>query len=196
MSTTVSAYSLPEPPPWDIGRPQRAIAKLVEAGLFTGRVLDVGCGTGEHTLLLAARGVDVLGIDPSEIAIERATKKSEERGIPAHFEVGSGLALAGYGQFDCILDSGVWHIFDDANRALYTQNLASALKPGGLYVSLIFSDLEPPGWGPRRVSEDEIRESFASGFQIESIEASLYENTHKPPGAKALLSKIRRVSSG
>ncbi|PRC49539.1 SAM-dependent methyltransferase, partial [Mycobacterium sp. ITM-2017-0098] len=50
-------------PPWVIGEPQQAVVDLERAGLITGRVLDVGCGTGEHTILLAAAGYDVLGVD-------------------------------------------------------------------------------------------------------------------------------------
>ena len=42
-------------PPWDIGRPQPAFLALAEAGALRGRVLDVGCGTGEHTLMAAGR---------------------------------------------------------------------------------------------------------------------------------------------
>src|SRR5215217_4972205 len=51
------------PPPWDIGRPQPAFLELAEQGALTGRVLDVGCGTGEHALMAAARGFDATGID-------------------------------------------------------------------------------------------------------------------------------------
>ena len=39
-------------PPWDIGRPQPAFLALAEASAIQGRVLDVGCGTGEHRLQL------------------------------------------------------------------------------------------------------------------------------------------------
>jgi hypothetical protein len=35
-------------PPWEIGRPQPALLALAEAGAIHGRVLDMGCGTGEH----------------------------------------------------------------------------------------------------------------------------------------------------
>ena len=47
------------PPPWDIGRPQPAIEPLS----FSGRVLDVGCGTDEHALLAASRGLEATGVD-------------------------------------------------------------------------------------------------------------------------------------
>src|ERR1039458_5240791 len=43
-------------PPWDIGRPQPAFLALAEAGTIRGRVLDVGCGTGEHALMAASMG--------------------------------------------------------------------------------------------------------------------------------------------
>src|SRR5881628_1922631 len=41
-------------PPWDIGRSQPAIMRLAETGQITGLVLDIGCGTGENVLYLAA----------------------------------------------------------------------------------------------------------------------------------------------
>ncbi len=40
-------------PPWDIGRPQPAFLALAQEGAIRGRVLDVGCGTGEHVLMAA-----------------------------------------------------------------------------------------------------------------------------------------------
>ena len=50
-------------PPWDIGRPQPAFLALAEAGTIRGRVLDVGCGTGEHALMAASMGLEATGID-------------------------------------------------------------------------------------------------------------------------------------
>ena len=49
-------------PPWDIGRPQRAFLRLAEDGAFRGRMLDVGCGTGEHALLAASMGLEATGV--------------------------------------------------------------------------------------------------------------------------------------
>ena len=59
-------------PPWDIGRPQAAFAALGDAGLIHGRVLDVGCGTGEHVLMCADLGLDATGADLAQVALRAA----------------------------------------------------------------------------------------------------------------------------
>ena len=71
------------PAPWDIGTPQPVVVRLAAAGAFAGAVLDVGCGTGENTLHIAALGLSVLGVDVAETAVEMARRKSRERGIDA-----------------------------------------------------------------------------------------------------------------
>ena len=48
---------------WDIGEPQPALVELAQAGAIEAPVLDAGCGTGENSLMLAARGMEVLGVD-------------------------------------------------------------------------------------------------------------------------------------
>ncbi len=63
------------PPPWDIGRPQPALLGLARAGLVRGRVLDAGCGTGEHTLMAASLGLDATGIDLASACAPPGTRK-------------------------------------------------------------------------------------------------------------------------
>jgi SAM-dependent methyltransferase len=77
-------------PPWDIGRPQAAFLELAQAGELHGRVLDVGCGTGEHALMAARLGFDATGVDSSPRAINIATAKAEERGLSIRFLVRAG----------------------------------------------------------------------------------------------------------
>ena len=67
-----TVYLASSPPPWDIGQPQPAFVRLADSGLLCGRVLDAGCGTGEHTLLAAANGADATGVDVSPRAIGQA----------------------------------------------------------------------------------------------------------------------------
>ena len=96
--------------PWDTGRPQPAIIKLVEAGQIRGSVLDVGCGTGENLLYLADRGHEAWGLDFVPVAIERTSDKAAQRGLEAHFIVGNALELKKLGrQFDTVIDCGLFH---------------------------------------------------------------------------------------
>ena len=159
-----------QPAPWDIGRPQAAFVRLAGEGLLSGRVLDAGCGTGEHVLLAAAHGADAMGVDVSGIAIGRARAKAAERGLTARFEVGDVLHLERLGErFGTVTDSGVFHVFDDADRASYVTSLAAVTEPGGTYYMMCFSDSQPGDWGPRRVHREEIEDAFADGWEILSL---------------------------
>jgi SAM-dependent methyltransferase len=166
-------------PPWEIGRPQPALAELVDGGAITGRVLDVGCGTGELTLLAAARGLEATGVDSSPRAIAIARRKAADRGVSGvRFEVGDALDLEFLGGgFDAVLDSGVFHVFDDADRARFVDSIRRVLVPGGRYHLLVFSDAEPGVWGPRRVRRDELEAALSGGWELESVEPATFEVT-------------------
>jgi cyclopropane fatty-acyl-phospholipid synthase-like methyltransferase len=192
-----SAYAAATPAPWDIGRPQPVFVRLAEGGRLTGRVLDAGCGTGEQVLLAAAHGAaEALGIDVSSTAIERARAKAAERGLSARFEVGDALSLGERGsQFDTVIDSGLFHVFNDEDRARYVASLATALGPGGHLYLACFSDRQPGDIGPRRVSQDELRAAFSDGWAIESITAESFvlRRDFMDGVAQAWLAAIRRT---
>jgi cyclopropane fatty-acyl-phospholipid synthase-like methyltransferase len=181
-------------PPWDIGRPQPAFVALADAGALQGKVLDAGCGTGEHTLMAAERGFDATGVDLAPAAIATAEEKARQRSLAARFLVWDALDLAGLGeQFDTVLDCGLFHIFADDDRGPFLESLRSAVPPGGRYFMLCFSDRQPGDWGPRRITEDEIRVSFADGWRLDSLERSTIEITIDPAGAQAWLAAMTRV---
>jgi SAM-dependent methyltransferase len=162
--------------PWEIGRPQAVWVDLVDAEALRTPILDSGCGTGEHTLLLAERGLEVLGVDLSPIAIDRARRKAERRGVAADFVIGDVLRLQDLGRrFATVIDSAVFHVFDDHDRARYVASLASVVEPGGVVHVLVFSDRVPGDAGPRRVSQAEIRDAFADGWEVERIDDAFFE---------------------
>jgi SAM-dependent methyltransferase len=185
--------SYEETPPWDIGHPQPAFVALARSGSLTGRVLDVGCGTGEHALMAAALGLDATGIDSAPTAIRRAEQKGLERELTVRFAVDDALALReGSSRYDTVLDCGLFHVFDDDDRAAFVASLRGVVVSGGRYFMLCFSDQEPGDWGPRRLSRAEIESSFADGWRIDSIEESRIELTWNPQGARAWLVAMTR----
>src|SRR5215213_3887477 len=120
------------PPPWDIGRPQPAFLELAEQGALTGHVLDVGCGTGEHALMAAARGFDATGIDAIPTPIDIARRKARNRGLTVRFLVSDALRLPDLGEhFDTVLDSGLFHVFDDEDRARFAASLGASISVSG-----------------------------------------------------------------
>jgi ubiquinone/menaquinone biosynthesis C-methylase UbiE len=157
-----------------------------------GRVLYAGCGTGEHVLMAAGMGLPAIGIDVAPSAIAIANEKARQRKLhAANFLVGDALHLPSLGEsFDTVLDCGLFHVFDDRERALFARELALAVAPGGRYFMLCFSDRQPGNRGPRRVRQAEIRAVFNTGWKIESIEPSVIECKGGPK--KAWLAEITK----
>jgi SAM-dependent methyltransferase len=136
--------------------------------------------------MAAAAGHDALGVDLSEQAIELARAKAIDRGIQARFTVADALRLGDLGErFDTVLDCGLFHVLDDAERARYVLSLAEVLSQGAHVHILCFSDRQPGDWGPRRVSQGEIAAALGEGWTIESIEPAVIELTWDAEGALA-----------
>ena len=170
--------------PWVIGEPQPAIVELERTGVIRGKVLDVGCGAGEHTILLTRLGYDVLGVDFSPHAIEQARENAAVKGVDARFEVADAMNLGDEPAYDTIIDSALFHIFDDADRPKYVRSLHAACRPGALVHVLALSDAGR-GFGPE-VSEAVVREAFGDGWELEALDTTTYRGVVGEPHAEAL----------
>ncbi len=192
-----NAYRDGGTPTWDIGHPQGALVRLAGRGLIEGTVLDAGCGTGENALYLAGLGHAVVGVDFAAAAIRRAVGKAAGRGLPVEFLVADALDLASLGRtFDTAVDVGLFHTLGDDERLSYAASLGAAVRPGGLVFVLCWSDRNPFGRGPRRVSPGEIRAAFRAGWRVETIDPE-WLDTRLPEGRiHAWLARIARVESG
>jgi SAM-dependent methyltransferase len=94
------------------------------------RVLDVGCGPGRHAHALAARGIDVVGVDVSERFVELARRDAPNR--HAAFEVGDARALPYDSEFDAVLSlcQGAFGLVGEQDPDVL-QGMARAVRPGG-----------------------------------------------------------------
>lgn len=166
--------------------------------MIQGAVLDVGCGTGEHALLAASHGLAAMGIDMSRKAIEIARRKATERGLAARFAVHDALDLGGLGEqpdgmrFDAVIDSALFHVLGDEERARYAASLRQVVPSGGRYFMICFSDRHPGRFGPRRVSQEEIRSAFADGWRVDAIDPVRLEITVNPEGVQAWRAALTR----
>jgi len=180
--------------PWDIGRPQKEFVQLEEAGEIVGSVLDVGCGTGENALFMAARGHEVWGVDFAPSAIKKAKNKAMERNIEVTFLTQNALDLHVLGRvFDTVIDSGLFHVLSDAERPLFASSLASVLDRHGTCFMLCFSELEPGSYGPRRVTQSEIMNAFDRTWHINYIRPAQMESRRLVDGIHAWLSSISKA---
>jgi len=183
-------------PPWDTGRPQPAVARLLDQGLVVGSVLDVGCGSGENALLIASRGHVVMGLDGAPTAVAQAREKAAARGLgppQVQFHHWDALQLARLRKsFDTVLDCGLLHVFDRATRRQYLEAVAEVTASGADLLVLAFSDEEPAGPGPHRLTESEIRDAARSIFAVMDVEPAALERREGPP-ARAWLARLTRI---
>jgi SAM-dependent methyltransferase len=193
-------------PPWVIDEPQPAVVELVRSGAITDPVLDLGCGAGEHTILLRRLGHEVLGVDAAPAAVERAHERARLAGVDAGFAVGDAMAPARFGRFATVLDSALFHVFDADDRARYARALTDVVVPGGQVLVLALST-RGPGFGPQ-IDDDAVPAAFTGpAWTVEELRESIYRGrvthegqataTGRGPGElvdlPALLARVRRA---
>ncbi|HEU0076863.1 MAG TPA: class I SAM-dependent methyltransferase [Longimicrobiaceae bacterium] len=191
-----------ETPPWDVGGPQPAMSALLAGHPPAGPVLDVGCGSGDLAISLARGGLQVLGIDFVDTAVEQAREKAGALppGVArlAEFQVADALRPSLLRRrFGSVVDSGFFHLFDPGTCDRFVDDLASALLPGGRYYLLAFATEFAIPNSPRRVSEEELRARFASerGWRILELRPAEFQSRVAAP-VPAVGACIERLPAG
>ena len=135
----VCAYGMPEFYNRTIHLEQRlALRRWLDVQPGT-RVLDVGCGVGRWSRLLAAKGAQVTGVDLSPTMIAQAQRRAAAEGVAARcsFRVQDLSQLEIEGQFDLVLGVTVLqHILEPQLLRAAVRSMAARLAPGGRMILL------------------------------------------------------------
>jgi len=148
--------------------------------ICSGHVLDLGTGPGTQAIALAELGFDVVASDISDSAVRKAEVRAKQKGRALLFLKDDILATRLKGPFDVIFDRGIFHVFPPGKRGAYVQNVDGLLKKGGFLFLKCFSDKEPAGEGPHRISETEIRGSFNPVLQVLTIRETFFKGVRQP----------------
>ena len=190
--------------PFDIEAPDEWVAGLQKEGRIHGNVLDAGCGPGRTSLYLADQGFNVLGIDISHNAIERAKQKAAERRSSARFLQADVCELPGCdNSFDTVIDIGCLHsLFDENARRKYAAMLHRVCRDGAAVYVRAISDTNrkranyPAGRGLPALSAEQIRDAFAEGWIVDDLiekEIDLLTDNGEIKKAHCRFAHIRRV---
>lgn len=109
-------------------------------------ILDIGCGTGRHTIELTKRGYTVTGVDLSESMLNRAKEKAKEQNLKIDFQKLDARVLPFSDEFDLaiMLCEGAFPLMEtDEMNFQILQNAARALKPGGKFIFTTLNGLFP-----------------------------------------------------
>jgi len=103
--------------------------------LEPGRALDLACGEGQNAIWLATLGWDVVGVDFSEVAIEKARERAERDGVEAEFVCADLVAYEpGEQAFDLVIVLYL-HI-PSGQRGSVHAKASAAVAPGGTFLLL------------------------------------------------------------
>jgi SAM-dependent methyltransferase len=112
----------------------------------TVKILDIGCGTGRHTIELTRRGYKVVGIDLSESQLKRAKEKAKELDLNIDFQKHDARNLPFEGEFDLAImlcEGGFSLMETDEMNFEILKNATKALKDKGKFIFTTLNGLFP-----------------------------------------------------
>lgn len=158
--------------PWDLGAAHPGLVDWMQRNPANGRsALVPGCGRGHDPLALALGGWRVDALDIIDLAGE--TLKGEFTRNGSRFLVTNVLDFdpggkLGQGMYDLIYEHTIFCAISPQQRVLFGANMARCIKPGGLFLSLLFPTNKPAeeGGPPFRATPAELAGALGGSFEL------------------------------
>ena len=184
--------------PWDIGKPDfNLIQTVTTTPIAPCKALEIGCGTGDNAIWLSEQNFTVVGVDSSEIAIEKAREKAAKANARCTFTILNILSDHVEGApFGFVFDRGCFHTMDSAEqRQTFATHVQDYLEENGLWLSLIGNaDDQHLSEGPPKRTARDIVGVVEPYFEILSLVSSHFEaHLPAPPRAWVCLMRKRQV---
>jgi 2-polyprenyl-3-methyl-5-hydroxy-6-metoxy-1,4-benzoquinol methylase len=129
------------------------------------RILDIGCGTGRHSIELSKRGYTVTGIDLSESQLKQARFKSSQQNLEIEFQKQDARIFNFSEEFDLVimLCEGAFPLMEtDEMNFQILQNASNAIKPIGKLIFTTLNGLFPLFHSVKEFLESETKEGNAT----------------------------------
>jgi 2-polyprenyl-3-methyl-5-hydroxy-6-metoxy-1,4-benzoquinol methylase len=110
------------------------------------KIIDIGCGTGRHSIELTKRGYKVIGVDLSDSQLKRAREKAEKLNLKIDFRKHDARNLPFTGKFDLaiMLCEGAFPLMEtDEMNFEILKNATKALKNKGKFIFTTLNGLFP-----------------------------------------------------
>ncbi|WP_433825932.1 class I SAM-dependent methyltransferase [Actinoplanes sp. CA-015351] len=125
---------------WESAEPNASLLQIMRdrPDVFSGRIIDLGCGEGRDSLYLLSQGYDVVSVDVSHSALGRARQRAAAANLDASgFMERDIIYLRGFDEngFDLAMNMGCLHmLIDDVQRARHISRVFDIVRPGGHFI--------------------------------------------------------------
>ncbi len=165
-------YQAETAPPWDTKLPAPELEQYfagLDKSMLPKNVLEVGCGTGTNAIWLAKQGCKVTATEIAPTALDKAKAAAGSEQVQFHLlDICESSPVSDNSQ-DFVFDRGVFHVIARAERSLFIKRIASALKPGGFWLSIVGCKdefRENPENGPPQLSAFDLVTQIEPLFEI------------------------------
>lgn len=154
---------------WDLGQPTPVFKRLLESGQFSpGNMIVLGAGRGYDARMFARQGFEVTAVDFAEDVLSEMQARSDpEAPIEIIHSDFFDLPEKCDGKFDYVLEYTCYCAIDPRRRAEYADLVKRLLKPGGMFIALLFPVSDHEGGPPFAVHPDDFVAMFSErGFKL------------------------------